>query len=212
MSLACTWAVVGLGAELAAQERLAVVVAEHARAELLGHAEAHDHLLGRRGHLLQVVGRPGRDLAEHDLLGRTAAQRHRHRVLELGSRGEELVLARQRDRVPERLPAGDDRDLVDRVGVRQVVADHRVAHLVIGGDPPFLVGHHAGLLLGTRDHAHDPFLELDLGDLALAVAGGEQRGLVDEVAQIGAGEAGRLAGQRVHIDLARQRLAARVDV
>ena len=38
--------VVGLGRELAAEERLAVVVAEHARTELLGHAEAHHHLLG----------------------------------------------------------------------------------------------------------------------------------------------------------------------
>jgi hypothetical protein len=56
-------AVVGLGRELAAQERLAVVVAEDAGAELLGHAEAHDHLLGGRGDLLEVVRRARRDLA-----------------------------------------------------------------------------------------------------------------------------------------------------
>ena len=49
--------VVGLGGELAAEERLAVVVAEHARAELLAHAEAHDHLLGGRRDLLDVVRR-----------------------------------------------------------------------------------------------------------------------------------------------------------
>src|SRR5262249_9770064 len=53
--------VVGLGGELAAEEWLAVVVAEHARAELLAHAEAHDHLLGGRGDLLEVVGRAGGD-------------------------------------------------------------------------------------------------------------------------------------------------------
>ena len=84
--------VVRLGRELAAQERLAVVVAEHARAELLAHAEAHDHLLRGGGDLLEVVGGAGGDLAEHDLLGGAAAQRHRHRVAQLRTRGEELVL------------------------------------------------------------------------------------------------------------------------
>ena len=37
--------VVRLGGELSAEERLAVIVAEHARTELLAHAEPHDHLL-----------------------------------------------------------------------------------------------------------------------------------------------------------------------
>ena len=40
----------------------------------------------------------------------------------------------------------------------------------------------------------------------------EQRGLVDQVREVGAGEAGRLAGQRVDVDLLGQRLAARVDL
>ena len=99
--------VVGLRGELAAEERLAVVVAEHARAELLAHAEAHHHLLGRGRDLLEVVGGARGDLGEDDLLGGAAAKGHRHRVVELGLRGEELVLGRQRDRVPERLAAGD---------------------------------------------------------------------------------------------------------
>ena len=90
---------------------------------------------------------------------------------ELRARGEELVLLRQRDRVAERLAAGDDRDLVDRVGVLEVVADDRVAHLVVGGDQALLLAHHAGLLLRAGDHAHDPLLQLDLGDLALARCG-----------------------------------------
>ena len=118
----------------------------------------------------------------------------------------------QRDRVAERLAARDHRDLVHGVGVLEVVADDRVAHLVVGGDQPLLLAHHPGLLLRAGDHAHDPLLELDLGDLALAVAGGEQRRLVDEVREVGAGEARRLAGQRVDVDLAGQRLAARVDL
>src|SRR4051794_6121109 len=79
--------VVGLRAELAAQEWLAVVVAEHARAELLAHAEAHHHLLRGGRDLLEVVRGAGGDLAEDDLLRGTAAERHRHRVRELRARG-----------------------------------------------------------------------------------------------------------------------------
>src|SRR4051812_36263839 len=205
-------AVVRLGGELAAQERLAVVVAEDARAELLAHAEAHDHLLRGRRDLLEVVGRAGGDLLEDDLLRGTAAEGHRHRVVELGARREELVLLRHRDRVAQRLAAADDRDLVDRVGVLEVVADDRVAHLVVGRDQALLLAHDPGLLLRAGDHAHDPLFELDLGDLALAVARAQQRRLVDQVRQVGAGEAGGLAGQRVDVDLLRERLAARVDL
>ena len=117
----------------------------------------------------------------------------------------------QRDRVAERLAAGDDRDLVDRVGVLEEVGDERVAHLVvrvIAAPSP----HDPGLLLRAGDHAHDALFELVLVDLALALARGQQGGLVDEVGQVGAGEARRLAGERVEVDLLGQRLAARVDL
>ena len=51
-----------------------------------------------------------------------------------------------------------------------------------------------------------------LGDLALARPGGEQRGLVHEVREVGAGEPGRLAREVVEVDLLRKRLAARVHL
>ena len=48
-------------------------------------------------------------------------------------------------------------------------------------------------------------LELLHRDQALALAGGEQRGFVDQVGEVGAGEAGRAAGDRARIDVGRQR-------
>src|SRR6185312_7303622 len=53
-------------------------------------------------------------------------------------------------------------------------------------------------------------LELLHRDLAVAGAGGQQRGLVDQVGEVGTGEAGGLAGQRVEVDVAGERLAAGV--
>src|SRR5579884_377904 len=114
--------VIGLGAELAAQKRLAMIVAEDPGAQFLGHPESHHHLLCGLGHLLQVIGGTGGHLIEDDLLGCPTSQRHGHVVQQLRPGGQELVLARQGDRVAQRLTAGDHGDLVDGVGVRQVVA------------------------------------------------------------------------------------------
>src|SRR5205823_3086342 len=126
--------VVGLGAVVAAEERLVVAAAQHAGAELLAHAEAHDHLLRRRGDPFEVVRGAGRDLVEDDLLRRAPAERHRHLVHQRRARRQIAVLGRQRDRQAERLAARHDRDLVHGVGVLEEVPDQRVAHLVVRGD------------------------------------------------------------------------------
>ena len=193
--------VVGLLLELAPQERHRLVVTQRPRTELLAHAEAHDHLLGGGRRLLEVVGGAGGDLVEHDLLGGAAAERHGERVHELALGGEELVLGGQRDGEAQRLAAAHHGDLVHRVGVLEEVADEGVAHLVVGRDGLLLLGDDARLLLGTGEDAHDALFELVHLDDLLAVAGGQQRRLVDEVGEVGAGEARRLGGQRVEVDV-----------
>src|SRR6266540_4248770 len=87
-----------------------------------------------------------------------------------------------------------------------------MAELVVRSDLALVLGEEARLLLGACDHAHDPLLELLLLDLLLAAAGGEQRRLVDEVREIGAGEAGRPGGECVEVDLRGERLALRVHL
>ena len=94
----------------------------------------------------------------------------------------------------------------------EVVADERVPHLVVGGDLPLLLREQARLLLGAGDHAHDPFLELVLADRLLAAARREQRRLVDDVREVGAGESGRLRREDVEVELLAERLALRVDL
>src|ERR1700728_3000758 len=90
--------------------------------------------------------------------------------------------------------------------------DDRVTHLVVGGDQALPLAHHARLLLGAGDHAHDPLLQLILADFALAGTGGKQRGLVDQVREVRAGEARGLPRERVDVDDLRERLAARVNL
>ena len=92
------------------------------------------------------------------------------------------------------------------------MADERVAHLVVGRDLPLLLAEQTGLLLRPGEHAHDSFLELVLADHLLAEAGGEQGGLVDQVREVRAGEAGRTGCERVEIDFGRQRLALGVHL
>src|SRR2546421_12610212 len=56
----------------------------------------------------------------------------------------------------------------------------------------------------------DRLLQEVVGDRALLVAGGQQRRLVDHVGQVGTGEPGRTPGDRVQVDVGRERLALRV--
>jgi len=204
--------VVGLLGELAPQERQRLVVTQRSRTELLAHPVAHDHLFGDARRLLDVVGRPGRDLAEDDLLGSAAPKRHGQRVHELGLGRQELVLGGQRDGEAERLTTTHDRDLVHGVGVGQEVTDESVTRLVVGGDRLLFLGDEPALLLGPGEDAHDALLELGHGDDPAAMTGGEQGRLVDEVGQVGAGEPGGLRGKCIEVDLLLDGLAARMDL
>ena len=70
----------------------------------------------------------------------------------------------------------------------------------------------ARLALRAGDHAVDRLVHLVHGDALLVAARGEDRRLVHEVGEVGAGEAGRLLRDRLELDLRLERLALDVDV
>ena len=72
--------------------------------------------------------------------------------------------------------------------------------------------HHPGLALGTRDDPVDRLFHLEHRDLGLAASGRQQGSFVDQVGEIGSGEAGRPAGQNPQLDVGTQRLALGVDL
>ena len=191
---------------IATQEHLMLSLAKDLRSQLLAHAQARNHLAGHLGGALEVVGRTGRDVVAHEFLGHAAAQEHGELIEHLVFGLEEVVLGRQRERVAQRLAARNDRDLVHRVGVLQDMPHQGVTALVVGDGRALDVGHHAALALRTGDHALHGLLDLVHRDLVLMAARGEQRGLVEEIRQVGAGKAHGELGQLLELDVLGKRL------
>ena len=85
------------------------------------------------------------------------------------------------------------------------VGEHRGAHgvagLVVGDGLLLEVGERHRLAALAHEHAVAGLLEVALVDLGAALAHGEQRGLVDEVRQVGAAHAGRAPGDEVEVDV-----------
>ena len=87
-----------------------------------------------------------------------------------------------------------------------------MAALVVGDDRLLRVRDDPGLALRAGDDPLQGLLELGHADDLLVAPGGEDGRLVDEVGQVGAGEAGRLAGDAFDLDALVERLALGVDL
>ena len=175
---------------------LAAVRGDLARGDRRAHRVLVDHRARDLGHAVQVVGRAGRDRAEDDLLGDAPAEQHRHVVDQLLARLQVAVLLGQVERVAQRPAAGDDRDLVHAVDAGQQLGAQRVAGLVPGDDAALVLVERAARL-HAGDHALERAVEVGLQDLAPARARGEDRRLVADVRQVGAGQARRSGGRAV---------------
>ena len=190
-----------LGAELDVEELVALVAVVVDGAERVAHAPFGDHRPGDVGGALQVVLGAGGNLAEGDLLGRAAAEQHRELIEQILALHQVTIFERQLHRVAERAEAAlHDRDLVHRIHVGDERRDERVARLVIRDDLALLLAHDP-LLLEPRDQPIDRLVEVGHLDRGLVLAGGEQRGFVDQVGQVGAGKAGRALRDDLEIDV-----------
>ena len=180
-------------------------------AEHVAHAVFHDHGAHDARCLLDVLRRTRRDFLQHNFLSHTAAHRDFDAVHEFGACRVVAVFFRQHQRVAARAAARNDRDLVHGVGVLEHHADERMAAFVIGRQALFFVAHDMALALWARDDALDGFFELLHLDLVLVTARREQRGLIDEVREVGTREARRTAREDVEIDIGADRLALCMD-
>src|SRR6266550_7959602 len=205
--------VVPLLLDLTAEEDELVATSVLKRAELLAHAELRDHLPSHLGRLLDVVARTGRGVATQvELLGDPAAEGRGDVVLEFPLGPHVAVLLRERPRHAHGHAAGDDRDLVHRIGVLEQLEAEGVAGLVVGHDPFLFLGDDARTALGTKGDLLERLLEVDLADGLFVATRGEDRGLVHDVRQVGAGEAGRDLRDPKQLHVLVERLAADVHV
>jgi len=102
--------------------------------------------------------------------------------------------------------------LLDGVVVLVRDHDHGVTRLVDGGVPLLFLGHHHRAALRAHEDLVLGELEVRHADGVLVLTRGEQSGLVDEVLEVGAGEAGRAASGDGEVDVRRERNALRVDL
>ena len=163
-----------------------------ARGDRGAHRVVVDHRARDLGDAREVVGGAGGDRAEHDLLRGAAAEQHGHVVDQLLARLEVAVLLREVERVAQRAPARHDRDLVHAVDARQQLGAQRVAGLVERDDAALVVVERAARLHAGHD-ALERGVEVGVGDELAVLAGREDRRLVAEVREVGAGQARRLA-------------------
>ena len=78
---------------------------------------------------------------------------------------------------------------MNRIGVLHDLADHGVTGLVIRGDDPVFFGHDHAAALGAHHDLVFGLLEVGHFNQTRTAASGEQRGLIDQVGQVGTGEA-----------------------
>ncbi len=84
--------------------------------------------------------------------------------------------------------------------------------LVVGDDDLLVLADDPAPAFGARDHAIDGLVELVGADRLLVAARGQDRSLVDEVGEVGAGEARRATRDRLDVHRLVERLALDVDV
>ena len=111
---------------------------------------------------------------------------------------------------PERGAARNDGDLVNRVVVRKLPGHQGVPGFVVRGRLALVLADDHRPALGAHHDFVFGHLEVDHGDDVLVLAGGQERGLVDEVLQVGAGETGASARDDVELHVVTERNAPSV--
>ena len=109
------------------------------------------------------------------------------------------------------MPRGMIETLRTGIGAGGQHADERVPGLVVGRAQAVVLRHHHAPLDAEHDLL-DGVREVGHLDALVAAARGQQRGLVDEVGEVGAHHAGRRRGDRAEVDLGRERHRARVHL
>ena len=95
---------------------------------------------------------------------------------------------------------------MDRIGVREQVSHERMARFVVGDGLARIFVEHPAFALGTSDHALHAFGDFLLGDDVLVATRRKDSRFVEQVRQIGTGEARGDLSQTWQVDVLCKRL------
>ncbi len=147
---------------------------------------------------------------DHDL-GRATAQHHGEALPELVLRHQVAVFLGHLHRVAERaLGGGDDAHLVHLIGVGKHLRDQGVPAFVERDLPSHVLAQRRVALQAGHDPL-DGVLEVGARHPLALTSRSQQRGLVDDVGQVRAGEAGRDPGEAIEVGILGQRHGPHVD-
>ena len=187
------------------EENFFLIILVAQGAEDVAHTPFGYHFACHRCRLLDIVTGAGGHavLAVDPFLGDPATEHHRQLGLEFLHRIAVAIAFGQVHGQAQRAPTWNDRHLVQRIVAGHADADQGVARFVISGQRAFGVGHHHRAPLRAHHHLVLGLLELGHGDHALGLARRQQRGLVDQVGEIGAGETRSPARDHPRLDVGR---------
>ena len=186
--------------DLTAKEDLLILLAESDRTQS-AHAELANHLASQLGSLLNVVAGAGSHRAQEQLLGQASAHHDCQPRLQIITRIGVFIVERQLHGYTERHAAGNDRHLVQRVGVLAERCHQGMARFVESRDPFLLVGENHRLALGAHEHLVLGQLKIVHQHRLAVLTGGVEGSLVYHIGQIGAGKTGCSTGQhgQIHV-------------
>ena len=205
------FAVFTLLVDIAAEEGLLVGAVAGHRPQPFAHAPVRHHLAGDSSGLLQIVFRARRIFAEDELLCGAAGEDEGQTVVEVGLADVHAVFLGHELRHAQSPAARDDRHLVELVDARQQPGGQRMAGLVVGRHL-FLAAGEQFLALRPHQHLVAGVVEVGGIDRVFVVASGPECGLVDQVADVGAGEADGAVGLSFQGDIRGERNISRVHL
>ena len=193
-----------------AEKDFSIVLRIGQRPHLLGQAPLRDHIACNFRRPLDVIGRPGGDpvQAEDQLFGQPAAEQRADLRIQILLGVAVAIVLWQEHGDAQGAPSRDDRDLVHRVVLGDRQTDDGMTCLVIGGEFLVLIRHDHGFALSAHHDLVLGLFEVVVIDQLLVSPGGKQRGLVNQVGQICAGEPGRRPCNHARLDVRGQRYRA----
>ena len=199
-------------AEIAADEDALAGAVEGDGTEFIAHTVNGDHIAGNARCLLDITGCACGNIVKEELFGNASAKAHND-IFKHFAAGTEVfqILLRTEEGEAACHTAGNDRDIVDRVGMLEILAGNGVTCLVVSGELSCLVADLLALLLGTHLNLQYGLFNLGHSDEAASVANSHQRGLVHKVFKVCAGKAGSSLCDGVEVNIVAQWLALGVD-